>query len=36
MHRADAFARLADWVAVRDRLDPQGTFGNRFVDALRA
>jgi xylitol oxidase len=36
MRRADAFARLADWMAVRDRFDPAGTFANRFVDALRA
>ena len=35
MRRADAFARLTDWLAVRDRIDPEATFGNRFVDALR-
>ena len=36
MRRSDAFARLADWAAARDRVDPGGTFGNRFIDALRA
>ncbi len=36
MRRTDAFARLADWIAARDRVDPEGTFGNHFIDALRA
>jgi FAD/FMN-containing dehydrogenase len=31
---AEAFPRLADFRALRDRIDPQRVFGNAFVDRV--
>ena len=31
---AEAFPRLADFRALRDRVDPQRVFGNAFVDRV--